>query len=204
MIGSTYIFGESMKILFSLVLGLLSLSAVSGELRIEHNYLIKVERYEQFRAILYNDDGSKQDVTADTTWRSSTGRTRQTGEFYFSLPHFGSSDRFSVRVDATYISEGEILNAGKSVLVDASPDSIYLWGMSSTRSGGFVSMRAEGLYSGRRVDLTQKGNWSAIYGRVNSWGQYNAPYLRNQTSVYDSVTFRFGLRSARHSIMVRK
>lgn len=193
-----------MKFLFGLVLALLSLSAFTSELRIEHNYLIKAERYERFRAILYKDDGSKVDVTADAQFRSSTGRERQSGEFYFALPAFGSSDRFSVRIDATYTGDGGIQSTGKSIMVDASPDSIYLWGMSSTRSGGFVSMRAEGFYGSKRVDLSQKGHWSAIYGRVNSWGQYNAPYLRNQSSVYDSITFRFGLRSARHSIMVRK
>jgi hypothetical protein len=193
-----------MKFLFSLGLILLSLSAFGEEIRIEHNYLIKAERFESFKAILYKDDGTKVDVTSDSRWSSSTGRTRQAGEFYFSLPHFGSSDRFSARVDVTFASDGGILSAGKSVMVDASPDSIYLWGMSSARSGGFVSMRAEGLYSGRRINLSQKGHWSAIYGRVNSWGQYNAPYLRNQSSVYDSITFRFGLRSARHGIIVTK
>ncbi|MFT6069276.1 MAG: hypothetical protein ACJAT2_003465 [Bacteriovoracaceae bacterium] len=193
-----------MKILFGLALALLSLTALSEELRIEHNYLIKAERYEQFRAILHKDDGSKVDVTSEAQFRSSTGRERQNGEFYFSLPPFGSQDRFSARIDVTYASDRGIQAAGKSIMIDASPDSIYLWGMSIARSGGFVSMRAEGLYNGRRVDLSQKGYWSALYGRVNSWGQYNAPYLRNQTSVYDSITFRFGLRSARHSILVRK
>lgn len=193
-----------MKFLFGLALALLSLNLAAEELRIEHNYLIKVERYEQFRAILYKDDGSRVDVTKDSQWRSSTGRTGQAGEFYFSLPPFGSSDRFSARVDVTYASDRGIQSTGKSVMIDASPDSIYLWGMSTTRSGGFVSMRAEGIYSGRRVNLSQKGYWSAIYGRVNSWGQYNAPYLRNQSSVYDSITFRFGSRSARHNIIVRK
>lgn len=189
-------------VLMALFLGLNT--AFAAQVRIEHTFLVKAERYTQFRAYLYKDDGSKIDVTRDSTWRSMGNRERQKGEFLFSLPSFGSSGRFTVRVDVTYNGEEGMLSDSQSVSVDGTPDIIRIWGMSSTRSGGFVSMRADGYYGGKRIDLTQKGRWSAIYGRMSTWGHYTAPYLRNRNSVYDSVTFRFGLHSARHSIMVKK
>ncbi|MBK26265.1 MAG: hypothetical protein CME70_19860 [Halobacteriovorax sp.] len=193
-----------MKILalMGLILGCSQLLA--AEIRIENSFMVKAERYHQFRAYLYKDDGTRVDVTNDAIWRSMGNRSRSPGEFLFPLPAFGSSDRFSARVEVTYNSDSGILTDSEMIWVDGSPDSIHIWGMTSTRSGGFVSLRADGYYGGKRVDLTQKGHWSAIYGRVSSWGHYTAPYLRNRNSVYDSVSFRFGMRTGRHSIMVRK
>ena len=112
-------------------------------------------------------------------------------------------DRFSVSVEATYTGDNGIMTDRETIWVDGTPDFLQIWGMSSTRSGGSINFRAEGTYGIRRVDLTQKGRWSAMYGSIGSFGWYRAPILRNRTSVYDTITFYFGMRSARQSVMVR-
>lgn len=178
-------------------------TALAARLEIENTHWVKAERYHQFKAYLYKDDGTRVDVTNDTLWRSMGNRERQRGEFLFVLPNFGSSDRFSATVEATYTGELGMLTDRKTIYVDATPDRIQIWGMSSTRSGGSITFRADGYYGAKRVDLTNKGRWSAIYGRVGSYGWYRAPMIRNGRTVYDTVTFRFGLRTARQSVLVR-
>ena len=200
---STNHMGEFMRYLILMTLFLGLNTAFAARVEIENVFMVKAERYHQFRAYLYKDDGSRIDVTRDATWRSLGNRERQKGEFLFALPSFGSSDRFTTRIDITYNDESGMLSSSRSLTVDGSPDSIMLQGTTSTRSGGFVSLRAYGYYGGKRIDLTQKGRWSAMYGRVSTWGHYTAPYLRNRSSVYDSISFRFGMRTGRHSIMVR-
>lgn len=193
-----------MKLLILLTM-ILSLTPVFGaSIKIENTFMVKAERYHQFRAYLYKDNGERLDVTNECNWNSFGNRERQKGEFLFELPRFGGTDRFSARIEVVYNGEEGMLTDTQSLWVDGTPDRIQIWGMSSTRSGGFITLRADAYYGGKRIDLTQRGQWSAMYGRVSSWGHYTAPYLRNRNSLYDSISFRFGSRTARHSISVRK
>lgn len=197
-----------MKAIYLFILGVLfaALSQVmAASIELTNTYGVKVYRTHQFRAVFIDDDGQRMDVTNEAVFRA-TGASNGglSGRFVFDLPPFGSSTSGYETVSVSYTFEGQTYNVATSVRIDYTPDSIRISGPFSVRSGSMASLRASGYFSGRSVDLTRQGRWSALYGSAFN-GNYRAPRLRDgERSRNDRVTFSFGLRSDSHSITIRE
>ncbi len=197
-----------MKTLYFFMLGLLlaTLSQVMAASIDLTNYNgVRVYRAHQFGAIFTDDNGQSFDVTADAVFRA-TGASNggYSGRFVFDLPSFGGGTAGYESVSVSYNHEGQTYHTTRSVRVDYTPDYIRISGSTYVRSGSSAYLRAQGYFSGRAVDITRQGNWSATYGSVFN-GNYRAPRLRaGERSRTDRVSFRYGLRSDYLSITVRE
>ena len=183
---------------------LFSSELMADRLEIENTYGVRAERYHQFRAIHYKDNGESIDVTRLARFQVFGVQERGSGEFYLELPRFGNFGRsFTVNISATYLAERGPLSDTDSIQVDTTPDFLEIRGNYGTRSGGTLLLRAYGIYAGKRVELTQKGRWQATHGQISSWGHYRAPIIRDRRQVIDRVTFNFGRRSQSSQVIVR-
>jgi hypothetical protein len=182
------------KILFIglFLVSTLTASANAAYFQIENHLGVKSERWHQFRAVLYLNNGARIDVTRNAMWTSFGNDMRLPGEFYFKFDERSDRQIEKKYISATVFYNGYQFSAAGYVKVDQSPDYMEIIGPRNSRSRGTIQFQAIGIYPGKRIDLTEKGEWSAEYGDVNDQGRYLAPSVSRGGSLEDIVGFQFG------------
>jgi hypothetical protein len=183
---------KKLSVVSLLLISSLFVSAHAAYFQIENHLGVKSERWHQFRAVLYLNNGSRIDVTRNSMWTSFGNEMRLPGEFYFKF-----DERSNRRIERKYISasifyRGYQFNAAGYVNVDQSPDYMEIIGPRNSSSRGTIQFQAIGIYPGKRIDLTEKGEWAAEYGDVNDQGRYLAPSVSRGGYLQDLVSFEFG------------
>ena len=178
--------------------------ALAASLTIETPFAVKVEEYAQFRAYLTSTEGARTEVTNQVHFSMIGARDMGAGQFLVELPPFNSGNDFYLNISASYNTPaGESLSAFQMVRVDVTPQYLELWGSPWARAGQSSTFRAYGHYGIKRVDLTQNGRWYALYGQMGSWGYYQAPMARDGRTIYDRISFSFGMQTSSISVTVQ-
>lgn len=182
----------------------LSLSAASLEIQAPWN--VRVEREMQLQAFYTDDSGQRTDVTAQADFDTSEGYPEYgPGRFHVRMPNFGFGTTHSFTVYVRYTNaDGQTLSSQARVTADLTPDYINISGPSYVASRSSAMFRATGYYNGRMVDLTNRGQWYAMYGRMSGNGFYWAPaVIPGRGVVYDNLRFNFAARSTSYSVYVQ-
>ncbi len=192
------------KILFMglFLMSALAATANAAYFQIENHLGVKSERWHQFRAVLYLNNGVRLDVTRNAMWTSFGNDMRLPGEFYFKFDERSNRQIEKQYISATVFYNGYQFNAAGYVNVDQSPDYMEIIGPRNSRSRGTIQFQAIGIYPGKRIDLTEKGRWEAEHGDVNDQGRYLAPSVSRGGSIQDLISFEFGFGRGQAQVSV--
>lgn len=185
-----------------LFLSFIATSANAAYFQIENHLGIKCERWHQFRAVLYLNNGARIDLTNSAIWASPGNDTRRAGEFYFEFNENARRQNDRKYVSASVFYGGYQFRAAGYANVSQTPDYMEVIGPSTSRSRGVVNFQAIGIYAGKRIELTDLGDWSADYGDIDDEGRYLAPSVTRGDSIEDEVKFKYGRRKGQAMITV--
>ena len=192
-----------MIILICLMSLLVSSFVLAAKIEIQNTQFAKAERWHQFKAVYYGDDGSVTDITDDVHFSVVGYQQNNNGEFYLSLPAFSQGYNFNVNVTASYMSQNISYVDHRTISVDATPDYLRISGSMFVNSGFSTSYRAYGHYGNRIIDISNRGNWHAYMGRIYNGGNYYAPHIAYGQYLTDTITYRFGWKSTQVRITIR-
>ena len=195
-----------LKSLAIMVALLINSAIFAAQFDITSPYSVRVEREMQAQAFFTDDSGARIEVTSEATFSTSESYPQYSnGRFLVRLPNFGYGTTHSFTVYANYTDEaGVTYSAQKRVQADLTPDYINIQGPSYVASRSSAMFRAVGYYNGRSADLTNRGSWFAMHGRMSGNGYYWAPQvIPGRGMIYDNIRFNFAARSTSYSVYVQ-
>lgn len=193
--------------LLSLFLSLSLFSSLfAASLQIVAPSVVRVETEMQARAFYTDNTGTRTDVTDQARFSTSESYPQYgQGRFLVRLPSFGYGTTHSFTVYSTFTTpDGTSLSAQSRVQADLTPDYINIMGPSYVASRSSAMFRAVGFYSGRSIDLTNRGSWFANYGNMSGNGFYYAPQvIPGRGVLYDNIRFNFAGRFGTYTVYVQ-